>query len=135
MRRRALTIVLPVLMAAALSSGCAGQTPTVSGDVTLDGQPVAEGLITFVPADPQTANVARPIQNGKYSAPIPAGSYKVQINAPRATGQKKKMYAGADAPAVDVIVEAIPERYNTNTELHADIKLGDNKLDWPLKSK
>ena len=45
------------------------------------------------------------------------------------------MYPTPDSPTVDVTAESIPGKYNEKTELQADVKPGDKKLDWPLKSK
>ena len=135
MRRCALALIIPALALAALSAGCGGQAPRVFGDVTLDGQPVDGGSIAYVPVDQKTPNVEVTIQDGKYSARVPAGSYKVRITWAKPTGQKRKMYPTPDSPTVDVTAEAIPEKFNDKTELKAEIKPGDNKLDWPLKSK
>jgi hypothetical protein len=103
--------------------------------VTLDGQPATGGSISYVPADPKVPKVEVPIQDGKYSARVPAGSYKVQISWVKPTGEKRKMYPTPDSPTVDVTAESIPAKYNEKTELQKDVKPGDNKIDWPLKSK
>jgi hypothetical protein len=122
------TVVLAVL-----ASGCGRQTVTVSGDVTLDGQPVTKGTITYVPVDTSLPRVEREIVDGKYTAPLPVGAYKVQVSWQRPTGKKRQMLP--DSPAIDILEEAVPGKFNTNTELQTDIKAGDTKRDWPLKSK
>jgi len=135
MRRRPPTTLTVILALAALAAGCVGKPPTVSGDVTLDGAPLDEGLITFVPDDQKAPRVAVPVKDGKYTASVPAGPCRVEITAPKATGEKKRMYPTPDSPLVDVIVERIPERYNVKSELKGDVKAGANTLNWPLKSK
>jgi hypothetical protein len=134
MRWRALAIVTPALVLAALSAGCPGGKASVSGDVTLDGQPLPDGgFITFVPVDQKTPNVEVPIQGGKYRGQVPAGSYKVCISLQKPTGEKRRMLP--ESPPLDVLEESLPKRYNENTDQRADIKPGNNKIDWPLKSK
>ena len=135
MRWRALAIVIPALVLAAPLAGCSSQPPAVSGDVTLDGQPLADGVITYVPVDQQTPNVEVKIQDGKYSARVPVGSYKVRINAAKAPGERRIKYDSTGTPPPEAYAERIPERYNAKTELSADISSGDNKRDWELKSK
>ncbi len=133
MRRCAWGIVAFAVTAAALAGGCGDGTGTVSGEVTVDDKPLAEGLITYVAADGKTAPVAVKVKDGKYSASVPAGSYKVQVSAQKPTGQKREMLPGS--PPQDVLAESLPGRYNVSTELHADVKAGANKLDWPLKGQ
>ena len=43
-----------LLLLVPLVAGCGGGTPTVQGEVTLDGTALDDGLITFVPADAET---------------------------------------------------------------------------------
>ena len=45
------------------------QDGDVTADVTLDGQPLKEGMIRFVPADGKTAAKDGPIANGKFTGP------------------------------------------------------------------
>ena len=108
MRRRVWAMAAPVLILAALVSGCGERTGTVSGEVTVDNTPLSEGLITYVAADGKTAPVAVKIKDGKYSASVPPGAYKVQISAPQATGEKRQMLP--DTPATDVMAESLAER-------------------------
>lgn len=76
-------------------------------------------------------------QSRKLLDPCPQGptlgTSRVEICWPRKTG--RKLPALPPAPAVDEIVEAIPERYNKESELKAEIKPGQNHLNFELKSK
>jgi hypothetical protein len=91
--------------------------------VTLDGRPLAEGVVRFVPAngDSQTASAA--ILNGKYTANVPLGKNRIEFSAPKVIG-KRKMYETADSPEVDVVTELLPERYNVQSELQMDVQPG-----------
>src|SRR6478609_6410282 len=61
--------------------GCNPGPPkgTVKGTVTLDGQRVDGGVITFVPADGSSQPEAVPITGGEYSVTMPVGDKRVEI--------------------------------------------------------
>ena len=93
---RVVGILILALVLAVPLAGCNSQPPAVTGDVTLDGQPLADGVITYVPVDQKTPNVEVKIQDGKI-ARVPAGSYKVRINAAKSPpGERHIKY---DSPA------------------------------------
>src|SRR5262249_8621367 len=74
-------------------SGCEGKVRgTVAGTVTLDGQPIELGAISFIPVDGQAPTTGGPITNGQYSvANVPTGEMKVAISGSKVVG-KKKLY-------------------------------------------
>jgi hypothetical protein len=92
----------------------------ISGSVTLDGQPLSSGAILFEPATQETGTaVGATIRHGNFAissreGPVP-GSYRVRvysssgIQAPPAKGQSDR----TPRP----MVERLPARYNTQTEL------------------
>lgn len=131
------TLACAVVLAATL--GCGGtRRGAVSGQVTLDGQPVESGTISFIPAGAKHAPAAwSEIKGGRYSIPAsqgPAvGPNRVEIRWPRKTG--KKLPAVPPAPETDEVVEAIPPHYNTQSDLKAEIKPGANPLDFDLKRR
>jgi hypothetical protein len=65
------------------------------------------------------------------------GSYTVAIYASAAGGaQTKPKEVGGTRKEFQVAKELIPAKYNTNTELKAEIKKGGNKdLNFVLESK
>src|SRR5687768_3380434 len=95
------------LLALACAGGCseAGKA-TVSGQVTLDGQPLKEGVIRFVPADGRSTTADAPVVDGRFKAAVPPGEKRVEISAPKVVG-KQKMYDTPDSPAADVVVELL----------------------------
>jgi hypothetical protein len=123
---------------AAFLSGCgtaAGPSKGhVTGTVTLDGQALEKGTILFSSADHTAPNAAATIQHGVYSAEVYAGKMEVQISALQVVGQRK-LYDTADSPSRDITEERLPARYNSQSTLTADIKSGEQKLDFPLQSK
>jgi hypothetical protein len=112
-------------------SGCGPTTHTVSGTVKLDGEPIAEGRITFVPEESGPGG-GGPITGGHYSVAVPAGKAKVQVAASKMMKLpkgEKGMYGKTEE-----MRDYIPSKYNANTELKAEITRSI-KLDFDLKSE
>ncbi|MEO8497724.1 MAG: hypothetical protein ABI614_21875 [Planctomycetota bacterium] len=128
--------VLLVLVTLA-TLGCGPSGPTtypVKGTVTLDGTPVEAGDVIFLDAGNQLAPYAGKIQNGQFEFQSSEGKKRVEIRASRMEklppGQQGAM--GETEAAVDYI----PERYNLNSELTAEVKQGgQSDLEFPLVSK
>src|SRR5262249_54060081 len=126
-----------------LAAGCGEgrQLGTVSGRVTLDGQPLADARVNFQPAgetrNPGIGSFGRTHANGEYS-PIPidakgggarAGKHRVMIKAvPEGKGDPAddKQRAGGDR---------VPAEYNVKSTLTFDVKPGHNTADWHLETK
>ena len=111
-------------------SGCGGKP---RGAVA--GQPVDGGTITFMPqGERQREPGWGEITAGEYSIPAskgPAvGVSRVEIHWPRKTGKKARY-----DPKIDEMREAIPNRYNRDSELKADVKPGNNPFDFALRSQ
>jgi hypothetical protein len=123
-----------MLLALLALAGCGAKESRVSGTVTLDGQPIDAGAITFLPSDGQSPTAGGVIQDGRYSVKVPVGTMKVSISAPKVVG-KKKIYPTPQSPEMPITKEAVPARYNEQTELQLDVKPGANQKDWDLHSK
>lgn len=121
---------------AAVFMGCSeNKSATVTGTVTVDGQPAEKGSVTFNSVDGKTPPGAGTIENGKYTATqVPIGPTTVQIRVPKVTG-KKKLYDTPDSPVRDTTSETLPAKYNTNSELKFEVKPGANLKDWELNTK
>jgi len=114
--------------------GCGGSGPLpVSGTVTLDGQPLPSGDILFEPVDGTTSSDGGTIKDGKFSFTSKPGKMKVKIVALReAPGPPLKGAMGEPLPNTQ---QYLPAKYNTATELTAEVKKGgDNKFDFALVS-
>ena len=126
-----------LLTVALLVGGCAKTDPRsrsfeVSGTVTFDGQPVADGGITLVSEDPTLASDAGSIKDGQFKFLASAGKKKVQIRASREIPQPGPKNVLRD-PKFE---EYIPAKYHENTELEIEVVPGgENRFDFPLKSK
>ena len=113
--------------------GCGGETGpekyTVSGQVTLDGEPLKEGSITFHSVEKGGDSSAGPITLGEYSLTSSVGAKKVEVTANRHVPDKK------DALGMPVTEQYIPKQYNSQTTLTAEVEKGANTADFDLKSK
>jgi hypothetical protein len=140
-------ILLPAGLALAGCSASGDDLPRegVSGYVTLDGQPVAEGSIQFSPAAGvvgvgDAVGGGSSIKSGKFSIDrevglIP-GKYRVSINAPAKATDTAKPASPTGGKGLTLPKEAIPKKYNAQTELTANIqKGGPNDLTFTLQSK
>jgi len=111
------------------------ETYPVSGTVTLDGEPLAEGDIHFITKETASLDVL-PIQGGRFEGQAKAGKRRVEIKAyrtekPAETSGQPTM-PGADQPTR---VNYIPARYNTESTLTADVtETGPNQFTFELES-
>lgn len=122
---------LIVLAVAFALSGCDSgpKLYRVAGEVTWQGQPVADGNINFMPADGNVHPVTAKIVNGKYEARVPAGKMKVEIFADKDLGYSEAMHQ-------NVKTRLIPEEYNSLSMLTFDVQTDDrNKADFHLPLK
>lgn len=123
------------LVAALVLSGCDGKPgmATVAGTVTLDGKPVPVGSILFVPVDGQSPTAGGSIQNGRYSVQVPLGRMKVSLSVPKVVG-KKKIYPTPNSPEMPITEEALPAKYNEQTDLQVDVNARTKRQDFVLLS-
>lgn len=143
-----------ILVAALLAStilGCGQRGPkmgSIKGKVTLDGKPIAQAVVTFMPEEGGPASSGMTADDGTYRVACPlgegavVGKHRVSVRSqppiPAMAGQvpdeddpnyNPAWDASARAPA---FVERIPARYNTKTELVRDVKPGENIIDLEL---
>src|SRR5579871_2235673 len=119
----------------ALLGGCGPAKPTypsarLEGTVTLDGKPIAQGSLQFLPQDPNQAPItAVPIVDGRYVAEaVPRGKVRALLTATKETGKMVKEYSSSRLQVVNLI----PEKYRAGIALDVT---GDNlNQDFPLKS-
>ncbi|HVX63980.1 MAG TPA: hypothetical protein VHC19_25380 [Pirellulales bacterium] len=130
----------PLHIAAALltllAAGCAAKSnkSPVEGQVTIDGQPVAQGTIQFLPLDGKGQTAGGMIRDGRYSLESSPGEMRVVISAPKVISQRKA-YDTPDSPTIDEVQEQLPARYSgPESELRANVESGqENKADFMLK--
>ncbi len=131
--RRNLLIVL-ALTPSILGCSSEPDQSTVKGNVTLDGQPLANGLINFVAVDGGALTAEATITTGQYQAVVPPGEKRVEIRAPKVTG-KQKMYDTPNSPSVEVVTELLPRRYNVDSTLTMTVEDGEQEKSFELTAK
>ena len=118
----------------------------ISGTVTFDGKPLANGFIQFLPSADSATPIAAGamIEGGNYAIPteegLVAGSYQVMISS--AGSGKEKASGGGEASGEGAMPglgplharELIPPKYNTKSELTATVTdEGPNEFDFNLE--
>ena len=129
-------------------SGCGakvderGQRVGVSGKVTMDGQPLTRGRIVFISDEGAGAIKATAlIENGTYAidekrGPLACGA-RVEIHPELLElGELEAARDGDRFKKIDIRPIVIPHRYNTRSELTAQISRdGENAFNFELASK
>lgn len=112
----------------AVTAGCSPSGPetVVVGTVTYLAEPVAEGIVCFVPADGvQGPSMRVAITNGHYKADVSGGllpgSYRVEIIGYRKVQDKNDGEATANAAGFP-LQQYIPEKYNVKTQLKLTVE-------------
>lgn len=117
--------------------GCGEDTGgrvAISGDVTLDGQPLDQGVIEIIAIDGSSQSGAM-IRDGSFSIPamkgLKPGEYQVRIYSSEGGQQVIEAMPG-DSSAVEVAKERIPAQYNVDSTLTAKIEPADNHLKFEI---
>ena len=142
--RRALFLGSPLVIASLLL-GCGGGGPergAIAGKVMLDGQPLPEGWIQFIPTEKTTGPASgAEIRDGEYAitpaqGPV-VGSHRVEIHGKRKTGKKLKAIPPAPVGTeIEEVTESVPDRYHSDKSiLRKDVIAGNNVFDVKLTSK
>lgn len=146
---RPCVVGLPLLLSAA---GCGSEpykVAPVSGTATLDGKPLANAWVTFMPVgtkenpNPGPTSAGKTDANGRFTLSIEpgrpgavVGAHKVSVNAAAGEGKGEDRDAGGTRAAKEKEKEKLPDVYNTRTTLTFDVPPeGTDKADFPLKSR
>lgn len=125
----------------AMAGGCSKtpETTALSGTVTFDGEPVAEGQLELEPRGAGRMAFAV-ITNGKYATPkergVRPGSYLARITASRPTGKAADSSSFiTDAASAVIREQFLPAKYNTASELEFEVAPGETMVhDFELTS-
>src|SRR3954465_11587594 len=118
-----------------LLSGCAGAESSISGTVNLDGKPVAEGDIRFIPmAGTPGADAGAVIRDGKYKTVVKdlaTGKNRASIRGYKQKGRMEQNPLGG--PPIKGTTQIIPKQYQgEDSQLVHEITLGVNRFDFEL---
>ncbi|MCI0361576.1 MAG: hypothetical protein L0211_24085 [Planctomycetaceae bacterium] len=136
--------VLGCLLTAAVlwQGGCSSSpgTAEVSGTVLLDGQPVEEGSIQFIPVEgTKGAGAGGIIKSGNYHIPrdngVAVGRNRVELRSFRTSGGKVQDPTGAPGVFTDERVQAFPPEYNDNSTVVKEVQSGRNVFDFDVPTK
>ena len=137
-----IAIVASLLVTTGCGQGYEGPPRgAVRGKVTLDGQVIEDGAITFTPVDGgQGPTAGGDIVDGIYDIPEPkgpiVGKNRVAISAPIKTGKKVPAPPVAGpAGMMDEVVESVPPHFNEHSTLIKDIVSGKNTIDFDLSTE
>ncbi|MFG0332897.1 MAG: hypothetical protein ACF8TS_05995 [Maioricimonas sp. JB049] len=133
--------IVSIAVVAALVSGCGGGSDgrvTASGTVSLDGQPLPDGSVTFFDENGGSAGVGI-IENGRFSVSEASSSTGIQPGTYKVAVQSWESEPGAVTDEGEIIVEGtsrIPEKYNSSetSGLTAEVGEGENQFEFDLKS-
>jgi hypothetical protein len=137
---RARAVAWGAALSVAVGCGGAPETVDVSGKVTFDGEPVADGQIEFEPQGAGRMAFAA-ITAGQYATPrdrgVQPGNYLVRITASRPTGKKADADSFIrDEAAAAINEQFVPAKYNSASELQIEIEPAASAVhDFELKSK
>ncbi len=123
----------------AILAGCGGSggptapTTRLEGMVRLDGQPVAEGFVSFIPQGKKQAPPAKAdIRQGRYAADnVPVGPVLVMIRSPKKTGKVETIPDSKSQ--YEEVAETIPPKYLAGIPL--DVTENLKTHDFDLSSK
>ncbi|WP_417386794.1 carboxypeptidase-like regulatory domain-containing protein [Gimesia sp.] len=124
-----------LLLTLSLLSGCGGTTVaskpmgTVSGTVTLKGQPLSNCRVNFISEQLGASAGGDLTEEGSFTldGPIPAGSYSVFISMP-------SEFTPAQAQSNKGLSQ-VPKKYlgSSTTDLKADVSEGESSHEFDLK--
>ena len=115
---------LPVWACSGCGSSDGLNRQAISGTVTCDGRPLANGAILFEPATNESGTaVGSTIRQGSFlvsrsDGPVP-GVYRVRIYA--SSGIQAPPTKGQTDRSPRPMVERLPETFNTHTKLAAEV--------------
>lgn len=132
-------VCLVLLLAAIGLAGCGTddrpELGSVTGTVTMDDKPLPKVWVMFSPTSGRTS-IAQTDESGEYELMYLEGTNGANIGSHKVSimtyheDEIEEMKHSTGQP----VKEPIPARYNSKTTLTADVKEGDQVIDFPLKS-
>jgi hypothetical protein len=115
-----------------LVAGCSQEPKTypVSGTVTLNGEPLKEGDVTFQSTDPAVSADAGKVVDGRFEFRARAGEKRVEIRCSQVVPGRTTPMGGP------LRLEIIPPQYNDKSELTVNVSPdGRNEYEFKLDGK
>jgi lysophospholipase L1-like esterase len=133
---RVFSLCLAFALTAAVFGGCGDRGPertVVSGSVTYNGKPVADGEIRFMPVTTTVAPMSGArIVDGKYTVSghggVPVGTHTVQIKGFHAIAPITGPAGVAPLMRNPPCQQYVPQRYNSDSQLKITIEPGSREI-------
>ncbi|QDU75561.1 hypothetical protein Pan97_25940 [Bremerella volcania] len=130
--------VLSIVCSIPLFLGCGGPASTtvpISGTVSVEGQPVEGGLITFLSVDGETQAAGAPIKDGAYQAEVEPGEKKVMVLGTKVVGEEYVLKGVPDSGTRQKLETITHPNYNAKhlTPLKATISGPSEEMNFDLK--
>ena len=131
-------------MLVVLVGGCgSGDLGNVSGTVTLDGQPLPNAQVTFMPDEGGGPSFGETDAQGKYTLTHNSGDSgavpgKHTVSIEMIEEEQDYDAAGTDEGTLELKQDSkkrLPARYNEASELTAEVEQGSTTVDFPLTSE
>jgi hypothetical protein len=122
-------VCLPMVIACRRRIAGMPEIGLVEGTVTLDGKPLGNAVVRFSSANDRTA-FGITGTDGRYVL-----RYLADVPGAEIGRSVVSIMMNLDAPPAPGTRSAIPDRYNTNTSLSAEVKPGRNTFDFKLESR
>lgn len=102
-------------LASVALAGCSNEPPQfeISGAVTYQGQPIADGQLVFEDETPAQGKWSAPIKDGRYKLKATAGAKLVRLSASKETGRILEGGMGAKVPER---IDILPPQFNTQSK-------------------
>lgn len=123
------------LLAATAAVGCEQPTDglsTVTGVVMVDGEPAEHGTLALAPVGANSRRIGATIKDGSFSLMAAPGKARVMIHVPRRVGQQPSR--DPNEPPLPIMEEALPARFNSNSELVIEVQPGKSEHNFDLSS-
>jgi hypothetical protein len=110
----------------------------VSGTVTLEGSPLNDGRVIFIPLDKQGSESGSPITNGEYKVPkdrgLLPGKYRVCITAGDGKTLANEDLAAQPGGNTNIVsFDRVPEDWSEKSTQEVEVKAGEqNKFDFRI---
>lgn len=130
---RRLLLLLTAGCLVAAGCGPADSRVAVEGSVTLDGRPLAEGQVIFVPNEKSLGAEGAAIAAGRFTIRVHPGPHRVEIVS--MAREERPVPAGGLPEQGITFRNLVPSRYNEKSTLTADVApAGSSRLDFELTS-
>ena len=125
-----------------VAGGCGkrGNHAAIRGQVALDGEPLVQGSILFVPIEGTNGvPTGTDIKAGRYvltdSNGPPVGWNRVEISAVRPSGKMAPDPLGPPGRQREMYFSAVASRFNTESTLKVEVKPGDNTANFDVSAE